>query len=295
MTESIHIMALRHSAFYSPLLYTICGGFLEAEGLKPSYSVADTPQAIATALNSGKAQLSQLAVAASFSELERGETPAVVHFAQINRRDGFFIAGQPQQQPFSWRQLMGKRVLVDHLFQPLAMFNYALFKQGIDPADIEIINAGDVQAMDAAFRRGEADYIHLQGPAPQQLEFEGKAQVLAAVGDVIGDVAFSSLCAARAWLETEQAKAFMRAYRKALAALLAAPAADIAAAEADFFPEIEPAVLAQTIATYQQLGCWSEDPCISAEAYQTLLDVFLHSGTISRAYDYHSAIVLPPA
>lgn len=293
MTETINILALRHSAFYSPLLYTMCGGFLAEEGLQANYQVVATPQAINAALLAGEAHLSQLAVAASFAALERGETLDVVHFAQINRRDGFFIAGRPQQQPFTWQQLIGKRVLVDHLFQPLAMFKYALHKQGIDAAEIDIVDAGDVAAMDAAFRSGEADYIHQQGPAPQQLAYEHKAQVLAAVGDVIGDVAFSSLCATRTWLQTEQAKAFMRAYRKACAALLTADSGEIAALEAQYFPEIAPEVLTETIATYQQLGCWSADPGISRQSYETLLDVFLYSGGISRRHDYGSAIVGP--
>ncbi|MGR8932793.1 MAG: hypothetical protein ACU837_00200, partial [Gammaproteobacteria bacterium] len=114
------------------------------------------------------------------------------------------------------------------------------------------------------------------------------------VGDVIGDVAFSSLCASRTWLQTTQAKAFMRAYRKACAALLTAPAEDIAALEARFFPDIAPQVLAQTIATYQQLGCWSADPAIGRQSYETLLDVFMYNGAISRRHDYGSAIVMPP-
>lgn len=296
MNETINIMVLRHSAFYSPLLYTLCGGFLEAEGLNANYEVADSPETIYAALNTGRVQLSQLAVAASFGGLERGDTVHdIVHFAQINQRDGFFIAGQAQQQQiFSWQQLIGRRVFVDHLFQPLAMFNFALHKLGIDAAAIQIINAGDVRAMDAAFRRNEADYIHQQGPWPQQLEYEGKAKVLASVGDVIGEVAFSSLCATRNWLQTGQAEVFMRAYRKACAALLATPASDIAAKETVFFPEIEQKVLAETIATYQKSGCWPGDPDISHHSYETLLDVFLYNGLISRRYDYNTVIVSPP-
>lgn len=294
MTETIHIMALRHSAFYSPLLYTIKGGFLTEQGLNANYRVAASPQHLFDSLNDGTVHLSQLAVAASFHELENGLKPDIVHFAQINQRDGFFIAGKPQTEPFEWPQLMNKKVLVDHLFQPLAMFRYALYKLGIDEKQIKIIDAGDVHKMDTAFRNSEADYIHQQGPAPQQLEFEGRATVLAAVGDVIGDVAFSSLCATRDWLKSDQAKAFMRAYRKACAALLETPAAEVASIEADLFPQIELQVLTDTIATYQKLGCWSADPAISEESYNTLQDVFLYNQMISKRHPYDAAIICPP-
>lgn len=290
MTDKVNIMVLRHAAFYSPLLYTITGGFLKAQGLEACYEIATPEKTISAGLKNGSIHLAQLAVAASFPELERGETPEIVHFAQINQRDGFFIAGKPQAEPFAWQQLLGKKILVDHLFQPLAMFKYALHKLGINYQDLEIIDAGDVTAMDLAFRAGKADYVHQQGPAPQQLEFEGKAQVLASVGDVIGEVAFSSLCATRTWLETAQAKAFMTAYQQACAALLITPAAEVAASIQSFFPQIEFAVLTQTIATYQNLGCWSADPRISEKSYQTLLDVFLYNGMIHQRYPYHAAI-----
>ena len=291
MTEIINIMALRHSAFYSPLLYTMTGGFLKEQGLEANYQIANSPKEVFESLKNGSVHLSQLAVAASFSELEQEKSPEIVHFAQINQRDGFFIAGKSQKQPFKWQDLIGKKVLVDHLFQPLAMFRYALKKYGIDEKQIHIIDAGDVKAMEIAFKRGEADYIHQQGPAPQQLEYEGKAQVLASVGDVIGDVAFSSLCGTRAWLKTEQAQAFMRAYRAACRALLKTPAIEIAKSEAKLFPQIELEVLTETIATYQQLQCWSAETKISQQSYDTLLDVCLYNQMITKKYPYQAAIV----
>ncbi len=293
MTE-ITIRVLRHAAFYSPLLYAIKGGFLQAEGLKAVYQIATPSETIHKGLLDGSVQVAQLAVAASFPELERGETPEIVHFAQINQRDGFFIAGKPQAHAFEWSQLCGKKILVDHLFQPLAMFKYALHQVGIDYSSVHVLNGGEVEAMDNAFRAGAADYIHQQGPAPQQLAYEGKAQILANVGDIIGDVAFSSLCATRGWLQTEQAAAFMRGYRKACAALLITPAAEIAALEADFFPHIAPDVLQETIACYQQLGCWNAHPQISPHSYEKLLEVFLYNGLISKPHPYEAAIVAAP-
>ncbi len=295
MSDTVNIMALRHSAFYSPLLFTIKGGFLKDEGLAATYQLATPENTVADSLKNGNVHLSQFAVAGSFPELERGQTPEIVHFAQINQRDGFFIAGKKQDAEFRWKQLIGKKVLIDHLFQPLAMFKYALHKLGIDYRQLDVIDGGDVEQMDKAFRAGKAEYIHQQGPAPQQLEHDGRAEVLAAVGDVIGDVAFSSLCATRSWLETEQAAAFMRAYRKACKTLLETPAAEIAAVETDFFPQIERQVLTDTIATYQKLGCWSENPEISRQSYDTLLDVFSHNGMIGKRHDYQAAIIPPPA
>lgn len=293
MTD-IQLSALRHSAFYSPYLLTLAGGFLRAEGLQPRYRVATA--GVADALATGRCHVAQSAVATSFAALERGERPEVVHFAQINDRDGFFIVARRPGAGFEWRDLCGRPVLVDHFFQPHAMLGYGLSRQGLALAQLKVIDGGDVEAMEQAFRAGRADYVHLQGPAAQQLEYDGVGRVVAAVGDLIGPVAFSSLCAHREWLASDMARAFMRAYRKAQRFAVEAPAADIARLEQDagFFCDVTPQVLTATIQAYQALGCWQLEPRISSASYDTLLEVFLNSGLISRRHPYDAAIVAPP-
>ncbi|TDY00936.1 ABC transporter substrate-binding protein [Thiohalophilus thiocyanatoxydans] len=293
--QTIHIRVLRHSAFYSPLLATMSAGFLEAEGLQADYTVVDADHPLEAGIRDGTVQVAQAAPAVSFAYLERGESPPYRHFAPINERDGFFLAARHSEPDFNWSRLPGKQVLVDHLFQPLAMFRYALHRQGIDPAGVGIIDAGDVAAMDNAFRNGEGDYIHQQGPAPQQLEHEGLAHVVASVGEVIGPVAFSSLCASETWLQSDMARAFMRAYCRAQRHVIDTPAAQLAKEEQHFFPGIDPQVLTQTIAAYQKLGCWQDSPHISPASYETLLDVFEADGQISRRHAYETVISSPPA
>lgn len=290
----IKIMSTRHSAFYSPLIYTIAGGFLKTEGLEPTYAVATPERPVMRGTSEGAVHVGQSAPSASFTLLERGQTPDVAHFAQINERDGFFIAARRPDANFSWSKLIGKKVLVDHGGQPLAMFKFACHKQGMDFTKIEAINAGDAKAIDKAFREGQGDYVHQQGPSPQQLEKDGAGHVVASVGEAIGPVAFSSLVASRKWLATDMAQAFMRAYRKARRAVNETPAAEIARAEADFFKGIDKDVLARTIAFYQKLGCWNPDPRITRAAYEVTLDVFLHSGLITKRHPYEAVVAPPP-
>lgn len=299
MTQ-INIMALRHSAFYSPLLMTIAGGYLRAEGLEPHYELATPEKTVPDSIACGVCHVAQSAVATGFTQLEAGKTnddaDDIVHFAQINERDGFFIAGRHPDPGFDWQKLQGKKVLVDHFFQPLAMLRYGLHQQGVDFSALQVIDAGDVEAIDRAFRNGEGDYVQQQGPAPQQLAHDGVGHVVAAVGDAVGRVAFSSLSASRDWLKTDMAVAFMRAYKKSLAFVIEAPAAEIAALElaAGFFPDTDPGVLTETVAAYQALGCWTPDPAISRSSYEKLLDVFLFSGLISRRHLFESLVVSPP-
>ena len=201
MTQPISIQFTRFSAFYSPLIATIAGGFLKQEGFEPKYSIAPLGKSAIAGLADGSVHVAQSAPSQGFAPLEKGEMPPAVHFAQINEKDGFFIAARKPDPKFTWDKLKSGKILVDHGGQPLAMFKYACFKKGLDWKSLSIVDAG-IDTMDQAFRNGTGDYIHQQGPAPQQLEHDGVGHVVASVGEAIGPLAFSSLAATRQWLAT---------------------------------------------------------------------------------------------
>ena len=290
----IHIQFTRFSAFYSPLISTMSGGFLAAEGLEATHSIAPPGKSAIDALVAGTAQVAQSALSQGLTSLEKGEAPAAVHFAQINEKDGFFLTAREPDPDFRWDKLRGRKVLVDHGGQPLAMFKFACHKMGLDFTAIDAVDAGNGAKMDAAFRAGEGDYIHQQGPAPQQLEHDGVGHIVASVGDAIGPCGFSSLAATREWLETDMAKAFMRAYRKTRSYMNETSADEIAAAEASFFPDTDGEVLAGTIAAYQKLGCWTPHVEITPAAYEVTLDVFAHVGRLSKRHPYEAVCAVPP-
>ena len=291
----IHIQFTRFSAFYSPLISTISGGFLHDEGLEATHSVAPPGKSAIDALVAGTAQVAQSALSQGLTSLEKGETPPAVHFAQINEKDGFFLTARAPDADFGWHKLRGKKVLVDHGGQPLAMFKFACHRMGLDFAAIDAVDAGNGKEMDAAFRAGQGDYIHQQGPAPQLLEHDGVGHIVASVGDAIGPCGFSSLAATREWLETDMAHAFMRAYRKTRHYIIETPADEIAAAEASYFPDTPAEVLTSTIAAYQKLGCWTPHVEITPTAYEVTLDVFEHVGRLSKRHAYDAVCAKPPS
>ena len=291
----INIQFTRFSAFYSPLIGTLAGGFLEAEGLEAKFSISAPGKSAIAALMEGSAHVVQSAPSQGLGAMIRGETPPALHFAQINERDGFFLAGRRPDADFAWPKLAGAKVLVDHAGQPLAMFKYACLKQGLDYDRIVAVDAGSSAEMDAAFRSGEGDYVHQQGPAPQQLEMDGVGHVVACVGEAIPPCAFSSLAATREWLASDMARAFMRAYRATRAWINEAPAAEIAAAEADHFPDVDQDVLTRTIGFYQKLGCWTPHVEITKQAFEVTLDVFRNVGRTTEGDAYGEVVALPPS
>jgi NitT/TauT family transport system substrate-binding protein len=293
--DKINIQFTLFSAFYSPLISTMSGGFLAAEGLDPQWSVAPPGVSAIEALKDGSAHVVQSALSQGFASLDKGETPAAVHFAQVNEMDGFFLTGREADPAFTWNKLEAAEVVMFKAGQPRAMFRYACHKAGIDFDRIKPICPGGAADIDQAFRAGEGQYVQQQGPFPQQLAADGVGHIVAQVGKQIGPCGFSSLAATRDWLKTDMAKAFMRAYRRTRVYMNQTPAAEIAKAEKPYFPKIDQGVLAECIATYQQLGCWTPHVEITRAAYEKTLDVFEYNGLLKQRYRYEQVCAAPPA
>jgi NitT/TauT family transport system substrate-binding protein len=293
--EKIRIQFTLFSAFYSPLISAMSGGFLKAEGLDPEWSVSPPGVSALAALKDGAAHVAQSALSQGFVALDKGETPGVVHFAQVNEMDGFFLTGRKADPAFSWNKLEGAELVTFKGGQPHAMFKYACHKAGIDYSKIKLITPGGPADIDKAFRDGQGQYVHQQGPFPQQLQADGIGHVVAQVGPVIGPCGFSSLAATPEWLKSDMAKAFMRAYRRTRLYMNEAPAAGIAKAEKPYFPKIDEKVLADCIATYQKLGCWTPHVEITQAAYAKTLDIFEYNGQLKQRYKYEQVCSAPPA
>ncbi len=299
--QTIQLLSLRHSAFYTPYLITFVADFLKQQGLNAVYRSVANVNELESALISGEAHVAQSAVGVSMRQISMAEKPpdletlpALLHFAQINQRDGFFVAASPQTalavKDFSWKQLEHKRIIADHLFQPMATLKYVLHQQAVEVSSIEFIDAGNAEQSMRSFLAGEAEYLHLQGPYPQQLVADGKAVIVAAVGEPLGNIAYSSLCATTDWLASPMASAFITAYKAALHYVEETSAVILAQQLAGQFGNITLETLAKTIEAYKASGSWSLNACIPEDAFECANRVFLFSGDITSAIEYEQII-----
>jgi NitT/TauT family transport system substrate-binding protein len=288
----LRIMVSRHSAFYSPLIATIAAGFLEEAGIVATYAILAPGQRPHELIRDGVVDIMQSAVSANWNPMDRGVSPLPVHFALINRRDGFFLTGRDPHETFDWKNLEGKVLLADHGAQPLAMLRYAVHHNGADWEKIHVLDRGTPDEMAEAFRRGEGDYVHLQAPGPQLLEECDVGHTVVSVGASMPELAFSTLCCSREFLATEVFRAFLPAYVRSREWVRTAPISDIAAREASFFHAVSLHALGNAIARYQKLGCWQGSVEITPELYEQALNVFAYAGGL-RTRHPASALVAP--
>src|ERR1700704_4210447 len=130
--DKIRIQFTLFSAFYSPLISAMSGGFLKAEGLDPEWSVAPPGVSALAALKDGSAHVVQSALSQGFTSLNKGETPNAVHFAQVNEMDGFFLTARGGDPPSRGKKREGAEVVILEGAQPIAMLKSACHKAGID-------------------------------------------------------------------------------------------------------------------------------------------------------------------
>jgi len=270
--SDIHLRFLRFSAFYSPILVTLAGGHLATEGLEATFDVAGAGRSVDDGFRDGTVQVTQSAVATHFGP--SGADLPYRHFAVVNRRDGFFLARRGGPGPFRWADLRGRTILADHYFQPLALLTAALDANGIGVDEVDLVDVGSPDEMVAAFRSGRGDFVHLQGPAPHQLETAGSATVVAAVGEHTPELAFSSLGATDEWLATPAAVAFTRAYLKGREHARTASAAEVARLVSPFLRIDDREAVTSAVAAYQALGTWDGDASIDDELYRATIEVF---------------------
>ena len=282
-------MVSRHSAFYSPLIATISGNFLDQYGISASYHIADKGNTIEEVGN-GNMDIGQAAVSGSWSYLENIQKPPVTHFAQINSYDGFFILGRKELDFFSWNEITKGKFLFVHGGQPEAMLRYALSKKGIDLDRVDKIFSNGGEEMMKQWDDGIADFFHEQGAYPQQLEYENKGKILGSVGQVIGPVAFSSLICSWDWVRSDIYYKFIEAYTKAREWVNTAEPFEVAEIERDYFPNISIESISKAIEFYQKLGTWDKDIKIEPELYEKALDVFEFSNLIKSRYDYDDVV-----
>ncbi|MEY4175907.1 MAG: hypothetical protein RI900_3072 [Actinomycetota bacterium] len=290
----LHIRFLRFSAFYSPLLLTMSAGHLAAEGIEATYDVVGPGRTIADGVRDGSVHVAQSATAVSFEPWTRGEVAPFRHFALLNRRDGFFLARRGPRRPFEWNHLEGSVVVADHFFQPMAMLRCALAERGVEVPRVTMLDVGQPADIEGAFRDGAGDFVHMQGPAPQQLEVEGLAHVVASVGEAAWPIAFSSLCASPEWLGTEEARAFVRAFGAAKQQARSEQPRRVAELVAQFLPGAHLDAIEAAVTEYQRMGTWEGGTSIDPDLYAQTVHLFQRYGGLAGNPAYSEVVAALP-
>ena len=280
------------SLFYAPQFVALYGRHFAAEGLEVDVVTAAAGATTTSALIDGHAEVALGGIMRSLDVADRNG-PFLVHFAEVNSRNGFFLLSRERRADFRWSDLVGNTVIdFAEAPTPWQCLLTVLRTHGVDPGAVRISRTRPLAEAIAAFRRGHADFLQTGQPFTEQLIGDGAAHLAASMGDATGPVPFSSYMTTGAFLRDgrDVLARFTRALYSAQRWMTHADAKDIAATIAPAFPDVAPDIQQRAVARYLAQGTWARDPIIRRPGYEYLQRILLDGGFIKRQHRYEDLI-----
>ena len=291
--ERLRLMDTYRNLFYTPIYSAVAGGFLYAEGLDVMFGTVPDGRSAVDMLRRAEVDIVQSGISRSMMALDDGEEDAPLHIAEINRRDGFFLVGRTPADDWQWAQLEGAALIpIGFTPVPLTSLTAAMRKRGVDIGKVRMLKGLSADDAIAAFRRGDADYIHMPNPQAQALVADGAGHIVAELGSEHGYLCYSSFAAAPSFIDGNPGvvERFVRGFHGAQQWLAAADAGTVAKRVAPFFGGVPESVLQAGIAQYMRLGIWATDPAIGVDGYDAMRQVLIDGGLVRGAYPYERLV-----
>ena len=289
----LRLMDTYRNLFYTPIYTAVAGGFFYAEGLDVMFGTVPADRAPLDMLRQGEADIIQTGISRSLMALDEGDEDAPLHIAEINQRDGFFLVSRTSKDSWQWHDLEGSTLIpIGFTPVPLTSLIAALRKHSVDIDSIMMLKGLSADDAIAAFRRGDADYIHMPNPQAQTLIEDGMGYLAAALSTELGYLCYSSVAATPAFIDEqpEVITRFVRGFYKAQQWLAAADPATIAERVKPFFSGISDTVLQTSIARYKSLQIWPSAPDIGVDGYNAMRQVLIDGGLVRGHHPYERLV-----
>ncbi len=216
----------------------------------------------------------------------------VVSFCEIVTRDPFFLVGREPRPEFQMLDLMTVRFgSVSEVNTPWLCLQEDLRRAGLDPSRVNRVEGNTMAQNDAALRAGDLDVIQIFQPFPEQLIADGAGHIWYAAA-TRGTTSYTTLSALQGTLQTrrDQMVQMTRALYRTQKWLHGSGDTEIAAAIADFFPDMPPGMLASCIARYRTLGLWGANPILPRDGFDRLRASGLSSGLFKTGAAYETCV-----
>ena len=281
----LRLMDTYRNLFYTPIYTAVAGGFLYAEGLDVMFGTVPADRHPLDMLRLGEVDIIQSGISRSLMALDDGDEDAPLHIAEINQRDGFFLVSRIQTDDWQWSDLEGSTLIpIGFTPVPLTSLTAALRKHSVDIESITMLKGMSAEDALAAFRNGDADYIHMPNPQAQSLIEDGAGYLAASLGSEHGYLCYSSFAATPAFIDEQPdiIHRFVRGFYKAQQWLAAAESEAVAERVRPFFPSVSGSVLQTSIASYKSLGIWPDSPEIGVDGYDAMRQVLIDGGLVKH-------------
>ena len=291
--DRLRLMDTYRNLFYTPIYTAVAGGFLYAEGLDVMFGTVPSDRHPLDMLRQGEVDIIQTGISRSLMALDDGDEDAPLHIAEINQRDGFFLVGSTPTDNWHWSDLDGSTLIpIGFTPVPLTSLTAALRKHNVDIDSITMLKGMSADDALAAYRRGDADYIHMPNPQAQTLIEDGAGYLAASLGSEHDYLCYSSFAATPTFIkeQPEIIHRFVRGFYNAQQWLASANPETVTERIKPFFSDVSDSVLQTSIARYKSLGIWPECPEIGVDGYNAMRQVLVDGGIVQGHHPYERLV-----
>jgi len=278
--------------FYAPFYAAQATGAFRSAGVEVVLKPSPSPAAAVKALRAGEVDVMWGGPLRVMMVHDQEPAADLVCFCDVVARDPFFIVGATPRPRFKFTDLIGLKVAtVSEVPTPWICLADDLRRAGVDPDRLDRVSDRTMEQNALDLRAGKLDAIQVFQPYAEQLIASGAGHVWSAAA-TRGLTAYTTLVTRRPVLaaRSEELLKMTRAIHRTLGWFAVTPAAEIARAVKDFFPDTDPAIFAAAIERYRALGLWGADPVSRREGYDRLHAAMRSAGALSRDIAFETCV-----
>lgn len=290
----IELSEVTHSIFYAPMYVAFEKGFFKEEGLEVELSNGQGADKVMTAVLTDQVDMGFAGPEASVYVYNEGKADHGVVFAQLTNGDGTFLLGREPDPNFQWSDVKGKTIIGGRKGgMPEIILQYVLRNNGLTPGkDVMIDTTMQFAAMPGAFMGGQGDYVIVFEPTASEMEKEGKAYILASLGESSGEVPYTAFFAKKSYIEKNPAiiQKFTNAIYKGQQWVVSHTPEEIAQVIKPQFPDANDEILSTVVKRYKNQNSWKKDPVLLEKDLNVLQKALQDAGELDKIAPYDKIV-----
>jgi NitT/TauT family transport system substrate-binding protein len=244
-----------------------------------------------TALLAGDAEIALMGPETGVYVINEGKEDHPVIIGQLTKRDGsFLISRVDEKDTFTWESLEGKTIIGGRRGgMPFMTLEYILKKHGLTPGvDVTVLDNIQFNLIAGAFEGGTGDYVPLFEPTASMLVKEGKGYIVSQIGLESGEIPYTTFMVTQKMIKDDPQfiEAFLRSIYAAQKWVVTATDNEIATAVQPFFPDTSIEILEAVAKSYREADCWMQNPIMTEDSFNRLLDVIETAGELKSRVDF---------
>jgi NitT/TauT family transport system substrate-binding protein len=290
--KDITVAEVAHSIFYAPMYAAHSLGYFEEEGLNVDIILSSGADAVAAAVMNGDAEIGFCGSEKSIYIYNGGEKNYLVNFAGLTKRDGSFIVGRTNDN-FNIDDLKGTHIIAGREGgMPAMTLAYTLNQNGIELDELNFDTSVAFASMSGAFIGGTGDYVALFEPTALQLEKQGFGYVVASLGELGGEVPYTTYMTKKSYLEDNKdiINGFTKAIQKGLDYVFTHSDSEVAEVITNHFPDTSLNDLTETIKRYRDADSWYTTTYITKEGFDRVQDIMDNSDKLEKKAPYDKLV-----